>query len=62
MARAKTGFNQANYYKEWRLKNKKKMKAYMKQYRKDHPAYVEQQRKLRHKPNGYIARRKKKVA
>ena len=36
-------FNQKEYYKKWRLKNKKKMAAYMRKYRKEHPEYVKQQ-------------------
>ena len=42
-------FNQKEYYKKWRLKNKKKMSDYMKKYRKKHPEYVEQENSKRRK-------------
>jgi len=53
-------FDQKAYYKEWYKKNKKKMKLYMRAYRHNNPKFVERQRKKARKPNGYIARRKKK--
>ena len=61
MVRPKTGFNQKEYFKKWSLKNREKMNAYMRKYRKEHPEYVERQRKRTHKPDSYIARKEKDV-
>ena len=60
MIMPRNGFSQKEYFKEWYLNNKPKMKAYMIKYRKEHPEYVERELAKRRKPNGYIARRKPK--
>jgi hypothetical protein len=43
MVRPRTGFDQAEYYRGWYKRNKKKMLAYMRRYRAEHPEYVERE-------------------
>jgi len=40
-------FNQSEYHKNWRQANKEKLAAYMKEYRKNNPGYVERDNKER---------------
>ena len=35
-------FNQSKYHKKWRLRNKRKLAAYMRKYRKKNPDYVKE--------------------